>query len=211
VSLTRHPLRAARLSVGLLRSAPALVANPAWPRVPLVDRLLGRDGEPVLSRPGLRAPPTPFNRSITQHRRWGFASLPLAEVRRVKQALGVTVNDVVMALCAGALRRWLLDHDALPDGPLIAAVPVSVRTQEQQGTHGNRVSMMLTVLPTQLAGARDRLQACTRPCAPPRSSTARCRPTCSPTSPSSPCRRWRGRPPGWRRACGWSNGPAPST
>jgi hypothetical protein len=41
VSLTRHPLRAARLSVGLLRSAPALVANPAWPRLPLLDRLLG--------------------------------------------------------------------------------------------------------------------------------------------------------------------------
>jgi diacylglycerol O-acyltransferase / wax synthase len=115
VSLTRHPLHAARLSVGLLRSAPALVASPAWPRLPLVDRLQGRDGEAVLSRPGLRgrdgeavlsrpglrAPRTPFNRSITQHRRWGFASVPLPEVKRVKNALGVTVNDVVMALCAG--------------------------------------------------------------------------------------------------------------
>jgi diacylglycerol O-acyltransferase len=159
VSLTRHPLRAARLSVGLLRSAPALVASPARPRLPLVDRLLGRDGEAVLSRPGLRAPRTPFNRSITQHRRWGFASLPLPDVKGVKNALGVTVNDVVVALCAGALRRWLIDHDALPDGPLIAAVPVSVRTQEQEGTHGNRVSMMLTVLPTQLPEARDRLAA----------------------------------------------------
>jgi diacylglycerol O-acyltransferase len=159
VSLGRHPLRVARLSVGLLRSAPALVANPAWPRLPLVDRLLGRDGDAVLSRPGLRAPRTPFNRSITQHRRWGFASLPLPQIKRVKNALGVTVNDVVLALCAGALRRWLLVHDALPDGPLIAAVPVSVRTSEQEGAHGNRVSMMLTVLPTQLPGARDRLRA----------------------------------------------------
>jgi WS/DGAT/MGAT family acyltransferase len=159
VSLTRHPLRAARLSVGLLRSAPALVANPAWPRLPLVDRLLGRNGDAVLSRPGLRAPRTPFNRSITQHRRWGIASLPLPEIKRVKNALQVTVNDVVLALCAGALRRWLLDHDALPDGPLIAAVPVSVRTTEQEGAHGNRVSVMLTVLPTQLDGARDRLRA----------------------------------------------------
>jgi WS/DGAT/MGAT family acyltransferase len=159
VSLTRHPLRAARLSAGLLRSAPALVANPAWPRLPLVDRLLGRDGDTVLSRPGLRAPPTPFNRSITQHRRWGFASLPLPEVKRVRNALRVTVNDVVVALCAGALRRWLVDHDALPDGPLIAAVPVSVRTEEQQGTHGNRVSAVLAVLPTQLADPRDRLRA----------------------------------------------------
>jgi WS/DGAT/MGAT family acyltransferase len=159
VSLTRHPLRAARLSVGLLQAAPALVANPAWPRLPLVDRLLGRDGDAVLSRPGLRAPPTPFNRSITQHRRWGFTSLPLPQIKRVKHALQVTVNDVVLGLCAGALRRWLLDHDALPDGPLIAAVPVSVRTREQEGAHGNRVSVMLTVLPTQLDGPRDRLRA----------------------------------------------------
>ena len=160
VSLTRHPMRAARLSVDLLRSAPALVASPAWPRLPLVDRLLGRDGEEaILSRPGLRAPPTPFNRSITQHRRWSFCDLPLSEVKRVKNALGVTVNDVVMALCAGALRRWLIDHEALPDGPLIAAVPVSVRTEEQQGTHGNRVSVMLAVLPTHLADPRDRLRA----------------------------------------------------
>jgi diacylglycerol O-acyltransferase / wax synthase len=159
ISLTRHPLRAARLGVGLLQAAPALVANPAWPRLPLVDRLLGRDADAVLSRPGLRAPPTPFNRSITQHRRWGLASLPLPQIKRVKNALGVTVNDVVLALCAGALRRWLLDHDALPDAPLIAAVPVSVRTREQEGTHGNRVSVMLTVLPTHLPGARDRLRA----------------------------------------------------
>jgi len=158
VSLTRHPLRVARLSVGLLRSAPALVASPARPRLPLVDRLLGRDGEAILSQPGLRAPRTPFNRSITQHRRWGFCDLPLSEVKRVKSALGVTVNDVVMALCAGALRRWLADHDALPDGPLIAAVPVSVRTEEQKGSHGNRVSTMLAVLPTQLADPRDRLR-----------------------------------------------------
>jgi hypothetical protein len=135
VSLTGHPLRAARLAVGLLRSAPALAASPAWPRLPLVDRVLGRDGGAILSRPGLRAPPTPFNRSITQHRRWGFCDLPLSEVKRIKNAFGVTV----------------------------------------------------------------------------RSSTTRCRRACSPTSPSSPCRRLPDRPPGWPRGCGWSSGPACST
>ena len=147
MSLTRHPLRAARLSVDLLRSAPALVASPARPALPLVDRLLRRDGEAILSQPGLRAPRTPFNRSITQHRRWGFCGLPLTEIKRVKNALGITVNDVVMALCAGALRRWLADHDTLPDAPLIAAVPVSVRTEVLKGAHVNRVSTLLAVLP----------------------------------------------------------------
>ena len=51
----------------------------------------------------------------------------------------MTVNDVVMALTAAALRRWLLDHDALPGTPLVAAVPVSIRTEDQAGSLGNQV------------------------------------------------------------------------
>jgi diacylglycerol O-acyltransferase / wax synthase len=153
-----HPARAVRLSAGLLRSVPALVTNPMRPRLPLVDRFLRpADGE-ILSQPGLRAPQLPFNRPITQHRRWAFRSLPLGEVKRIKNAAHCTVNDVVMALCAGGLRRWLIDHAALPDGPLVVAVPVSVRTEEQKGTHGNRVSTMLAVLPTQLDDPGDRLR-----------------------------------------------------
>jgi WS/DGAT/MGAT family acyltransferase len=62
-----------------------------------------------------------------------------------------------MALCAGALRRWLIDHEALPDAPLVAAVPVSVRSEDEKGAHGNRVSMMLAVLPTQLDDPAARL------------------------------------------------------
>jgi diacylglycerol O-acyltransferase len=55
---------------------------------------------------------------------------------------------VVVALCASALRTWLLERDELPDDPLVAMVPVSVRTKEQRGTFGNRVSMMVVPLPT---------------------------------------------------------------
>jgi WS/DGAT/MGAT family acyltransferase len=65
----------------------------------------------------------------------------------------------VLALAAGALRRWLLDHDALPDGPLIAAIPVSVRTEAEEGSLGNRVSAMLAALPTHLDDPLDRLRA----------------------------------------------------
>jgi WS/DGAT/MGAT family acyltransferase len=158
VSLAGSPLRVARLSLDLLRSAPVL-AGAALPRLPLLDRLPGRDHEAILSQPGLRAPATPFNRSITQHRRWAFTGLPLAEVKRIKNAYGTTVNDVVMALCAGALRRWLDDHDALPEVPLIAAVPVSVRTEAQRGTLGNRVSTMLAALPTHIPSPGRRLRA----------------------------------------------------
>jgi diacylglycerol O-acyltransferase / wax synthase len=70
----------------------------------------------------------------------------------------MTVNDVVMARSAGALRRWLEDHDALPPSPLVAAVPISIRTAEEAGTAGNRVSGMMAALPTQLASPLDRLQ-----------------------------------------------------
>jgi diacylglycerol O-acyltransferase len=64
-----------------------------------------------------------------------------------------------MALCAGALRRWLLDHDALPASALVAAVPISVRTESQQGALGNQLSMMLAGLPTHLDSPADRLAA----------------------------------------------------
>ena len=160
LSLTRHPVRAARLSTQMVRSLPALVASPARPWLPLVDRfLLRRDRNVILSAPPLVAPATPFNKNIGPHRRWAFGSLPLSEVKAVKNAAGVTVNDVVMALCAGALRAWLQDHDALPAGPLLAAVPVSIRTEEQQGTHGNQVSTVIAPLPTHLADPAERLRA----------------------------------------------------
>ncbi len=158
ISLPGHPLRAARVTTGLLRAIPTLISTTA-PQLPVVNWLVRRDTDVVLSRPGLRAPRTPFNRPITQHRRWAFCDVPLDTIKAVKNALGVTVNDVVLALSTAALRRWLLDHEALPDTPLIAAVPVSVRTKAEQGALGNRVSAMLTALPTHLADPLDRLRA----------------------------------------------------
>ncbi len=113
----------------------------------------------VLSRPAVQAPRTAFNGVITSHRRFAFGSLPISSVKTVKNAFGATVNDVVMAMCAGALRRWLIDHDALPDLPLLAMVPVSVRDDSESGAGGNRVSAMVAVLPTDAADPRDRLAA----------------------------------------------------
>jgi diacylglycerol O-acyltransferase len=113
-------------------------------------------GRHEADRPRLVAPDTPFNGPISPHRRFAYGSLPLDEVKRVKNAFGVTVNDVVMALCATVMRRWLVDHDALPEQPLVTLVPLSVRTPEQAKDAGNQVSVMLAPLPTHLAdpGAR---------------------------------------------------------
>ncbi len=159
VSLAGHPVRAARVSYGLARSLPSL-ASTLRPRVPVIDRFLGNDAKVVLPGAGFRAPATPFNRSVSPHRRWAFCSLPLEDVKLVKNAAGCTVNDVVMALSTGALRRWLDSRAALPEQPLISAVPVSVRTEEQKGQHGNRVSMMIAPIPTNVADPLDRLRAC---------------------------------------------------
>jgi WS/DGAT/MGAT family acyltransferase len=76
----------------------------------------------------------------------GSASLDVA--RAIKKAYQATVNDVVLAVCAAGLRSWLTRHDALPDQPLVALVPVSIRTGEETDRWTNRVSMLSAVLPT---------------------------------------------------------------
>jgi WS/DGAT/MGAT family acyltransferase len=82
--------------------------------------------------PGLfNAPRTSFNVALTPHRDFAFTSLSLPDVKMVKNALAVSVNDVVLGLCAGALRKYLEHVGEHPDGPLVAMVPVSVRTEEQ--------------------------------------------------------------------------------
>lgn len=155
-----HPLRT---TGGVLRTIPHLDAFPVVGRVPGIGvftgalRSLTGTGA-VPDQPDLSAPRTPFNGPVTPHRRVAFGSLPLAEVKRLRHALGVSVNDVVMALCTTALRRWLIDHDALPDRPLIAVVPVSTR-EEGQEVRGNQVSAMFTPLPVHLAGPGERLAA----------------------------------------------------
>ena len=156
VALACQPLQAVRVVADLARSIPG-IANAMGP--PLSQRLAGRDDENLLSATGLRAPGTPFNAPVSPHRRWAFADLPLAEVKSLRAGSDLTVNDVVMALCAGALRRWLELHKALPNAPLVAAVPVSVRATDQEGTLGNKVSMMLAPLPTNLSDPRERLEA----------------------------------------------------
>ncbi len=157
-SLAGHPARAVRMVADLARSVPAIAATNA-PRVPLVNRFVTDDKDLILSQPALRAPDTPFNGPISQHRSWAFCDVPLADVKKVKNAGGVTVNDVVLTVCAGAVRRWLEERDALPDSPLVTAVPVSVRTEEQKGALGNRVSMMFAALPTDQSGPVERLRA----------------------------------------------------
>ncbi|MFV0259561.1 MAG: wax ester/triacylglycerol synthase family O-acyltransferase [Acidimicrobiales bacterium] len=108
--------------------------------------------------PAASAPPTPFNKSITASRRFSFRSTRLSDVNTVKNAAWVTFNEVVMAVCGGALRRYLRRHNMLTDRPLQAAVPVSIRTGEEEDTWTNRVSSLVAPLPTHLEDPAERLK-----------------------------------------------------
>jgi diacylglycerol O-acyltransferase / wax synthase len=112
----------------------------------------------VLERTNVRAPRTRFNGRISAHRRFAFTSLSLDRIKAIKEAGGVTVNDTVVALCAGAMRTWLDERGELPAEPLVSMVPVSVRSREQMGTFGNRVSTMFVPIPSDEADPRRRLQ-----------------------------------------------------
>jgi diacylglycerol O-acyltransferase / wax synthase len=104
------------------------------------------DQPPAL--PSVRPPGTPFNGPITAHRKLAIRSTSLSVVRAIKSELDATVNDVVIAVCAGGLRAWLDRRGALPEDPLVALVPVSLRTGEETDRWTNRISMLSAVLPT---------------------------------------------------------------
>jgi diacylglycerol O-acyltransferase len=108
--------------------------------------------------PLFRAPRTMLNVPIGGARRCAAQSWPLERVIAVKTASGTTVNDVYLAMCAGALRSYLSEQNALPDDPLIAMVPVSLRTEDDTAG-GNAISTVLCNLATHLDDPAARLEA----------------------------------------------------
>jgi WS/DGAT/MGAT family acyltransferase len=165
LGLPRQPFRALR---ALPRALPNLTDLPGANAIPggptlsaaltRVRRALGSDeDEGVLEVTTARPPRTSFNGPVSPHRRFAFGSLSLESVKALKNELGITVNDVVVALTATAVRDWLLERGELPDEPLVAMVPVSVRREEERGAFGNRISAMIVPIPTNEADPRRRL------------------------------------------------------
>lgn len=105
----------------------------------------------------LIAPKTPFNITITPKRVYAARSLSLADAKLIAKATGTKINDVVMAICAGALRRYLLDKKKLPKTPLIAFVPISLRQAGNTDTN-NQVFGMNCPLATEIADPLERLK-----------------------------------------------------
>jgi WS/DGAT/MGAT family acyltransferase len=150
LGLPRYPLRALR---SLPRAVPNIDDTPfgTLPGAGTLARLTGR------APSSLRAPKTSFNGRVSPHRRFAFGQLALDDVKIAKNAHGCTVNDVVVSMCAGVVRRWLVEHSELPAEPLVAQIPVSVRTNEQAGTYGNRIMLMAAPLFTNVDDPVERL------------------------------------------------------
>ncbi|MGJ8663607.1 MAG: WS/DGAT domain-containing protein, partial [Marinicella sp.] len=95
------------------------------------------------------APPSILNQPVSSKRLWNTALLSLARVKELRHAVpGATLNDVILTICTGALRKYLLEKEELPEKPLVAMVPVSTRTKDETADMGNQVSAMLVQLPT---------------------------------------------------------------
>jgi diacylglycerol O-acyltransferase / wax synthase len=109
---------------------------------------LGRQGDKGTTTKPFTAPRTLFNATITARRSVAFTDVALADVKMVKDAFGVTVNDVVTAVVGGALRHYLDDRGELPNRPLLAAAPVSVHDETAERGGMTKVSVMFSTLAT---------------------------------------------------------------
>lgn len=171
--LVTNPVRAARLGLNVVRNvadAAGLnsvsgVASRSREVVGAVTRRSSESSDIAeqlrrVSMPLTPAPPTPWNKSVGPHRRFAMRHSKLANIKRLKDATGGTVNDVVMAISAGALREYLIEHDALPDVPLRAMVPVSIRTGDEADPWTNRVSGIVAELPTDCDDPLERVARC---------------------------------------------------
>lgn len=169
-NLAMNPVKGMRLQLRLVRqlaeaAGVTSVSTAAAQAAALLKNVASRggttpDNERRVSLPLTPAPPTPWNKTITPHRRFAMRSASLDDLKRLKDATGGTLNDMVMAICAGALREYLLKHDALPDKPLRAMVPVSIRTGNEEDPWTNRVSSIIADLPTDCDDPIERVARC---------------------------------------------------
>jgi len=122
-------------------------------------RIIKRIGDPSdgLAVP-FDAPRSSLNGRVREKRRFATQQFPIERMKAVAQASGGTLNDVVLALCGGAMRRFLLERGELPDKPLTAGIPVSVRPADDEGS-GNAISFIVSTLGTDIEDPRERLSA----------------------------------------------------
>jgi diacylglycerol O-acyltransferase len=151
-SLSDIPIEAMRTALGITAEAAGMPAA--------LIRTLTKGIRNETSALSLHAPRTMFNTTITGSRRFAAQGWPLERLKGISKASGTTLNDVVLAMCSGAVRAYLLEHDALPDSTLISMVPVSLasKTTTPMAPGGNAVGAVMVKLGTDLADPGSRLE-----------------------------------------------------
>src|SRR5436190_100127 len=159
--------------IARLHANPLDRSRPLWEAAPqivssMTSAFLGKPGEApkglaalqslISQLPKLNAPKTPFNTTITRERSYAARAVSLGDAKVIAKAAGAKLNDVVMAICSGALRRYLAEKGQLPDKPLIAGVPISLR-EPGDTRQNNQVSGMLCSIATDVADPAERLKA----------------------------------------------------
>jgi diacylglycerol O-acyltransferase len=149
----------ADIPLNAIRSALGITAEAAGMPGALV-KTLSKGLRNETSAVSLHAPRTLFNQSITGSRRFAAQDWPIERLRAIGKATGTTLNDVVLAMCSGAVRTYLLELDALPEAPLVAMVPVGLNAKQSHvasSEGGNAVGAVMVQLATHLHDPADRL------------------------------------------------------
>ena len=145
--------------ISALRTALGITAEAAGMPGALI-RTLTKSVRNETSSLSLYAPRTMFNQTITGSRRFAAQNWPVERLRGIGKATGTTLNDVVMAMCSGAVRTYLMELEALPDAPLVAMVPVGLNAKQSHvasGEGGNAVGAVMVQLATDKDDPADRL------------------------------------------------------
>ena len=156
---SREETSLADIPTQALRSALGISAEAAGMPGALI-RTISRGVRNETSALSLYAPRTIFNQKITGSRRFAAQDWPIERLRAIGAATGTTINDVVLAMCGGAVRRYLLELGALPDAPLVAMVPIGLKAKESHLAStdgGNAVGSVMCRLGTDLEDPADRL------------------------------------------------------
>ena len=152
-SLSDVPLQALRSALGISAEAAGLPGA--------LIKTLRKSIRNETSALALYAPRTILNQPITAARRFAAQDWPLERLRAIGKASGTTLNDVVLAMCSGAMRAYLLELDALPDSTLVSMVPVGLKAKESHLTSvhgGNALGSVMVKLGTDLDDPADRLR-----------------------------------------------------
>jgi diacylglycerol O-acyltransferase len=153
-SLSEVPIHALRAAMGITAEAAGLPAA--------LIKTITKGIKNETSALSLHAPRTIFNQPITGSRRFAAQDWPIERLRAIGKATGTTINDVVIAMCSGALRTYLLELDALPEQGLVAMVPVGLKAKDSHvasGEGGNAVGAIMVKMGTELHDPADRLKS----------------------------------------------------